>query len=198
MTLSSERGLNFESVKTACELFVTNGYQPEEISLRDIRGETSGGSLTTISKYRKRWLSERRAVAVAPFQIEIGEMEGLRSSVEQLFSMKTTAMRAEFEVGNATQRSLIDRLELDLEEALKSNEQLQLQCQEASGRADLLQRDVDAANLRADELAAANVKLREASRRSLIDHGPITQIPPEPGSGPGAEPDLGSGKEEAK
>ncbi len=197
MSSSNERGLNYESVAAACELFVANGYQPEKISLRDIRGETAGGSLTTIQKYRERWLRERRGSTIELVQIDDSEMDGLRAFVAQLVSQKTSDMRAEFEVGAAAYRAVIERLELDIDEALKSNDQLHKQSQEAVSRAYLLEHDVLAANLRADELVAANANLRNADRNRLVDERPAQAIPPEIVQDIGAHPPADSGEETA-
>ena len=179
MASSNDRGLSYESVKAACERLKANGYQPENISLRDIRGETEEkGSLTTIRKHRDRWLRELRGAVFVPVQIDDEELEGLRSAIAELFSKKTTALRAEIESSATTNRSVIERLELDLEEALKCNEQLQKECTNAVSHALKLQHEVAAANLRADELAAANAILRGPPRYRLDDR-PLPAIPPE-------------------
>ena len=199
MTLTKEkRGLTYVSVCEACELLVKNGYLPEKISLRDIRGETTAGSNTTIGTHRERWLRERRDAAIQPVHIDDSELSGLRISVEQLFAKKTADMRAEIEAGAAATRALVERLEIDIEDVLQINDQLQKQYEEAIDRAEHLEDDVRAANLRADELANANWKLGEARRRSLIDNGPVAQIPPELAQDAGADPLAGSGKEAAK
>lgn len=194
MTSSNERGLRYESVKAACELLVANGFEPETISLREIRDETNGGSLSTIGKHRQRWLRERQDAALTPVHIDGSDLDGVRSAIEQLFLKMTSDMRAEVEASAAAHLASKERLELDLEEVLKSNELLRKESREALGRTDLLQQEVAAANLRADELAAANAKWREHQRMGLVDHRPLQQIPPEPGSKTEAH-GRGSGEE---
>lgn len=194
MTTSNERGLPYVRVAEVCDLLVASGYLPEKISLRDILGETLEGSLSTIAKHRERWLSERRGAATSPVHIDDGELDGLRTAVEQLLAKKTDDLRAEYEAGAATNRAVIERLELDVEEALKSNDQLVKKCAAAVSRSDQLQHDVIAANLRANALAAANAKMGEAHRIGLVDNRPVQQIPPEPR----ADPPAGSGGEVSK
>lgn len=198
MASSNDRGLNFETVKAACEQLRANGYLPENISLRDIRGETEEkGSLTTIRKHRDRWLRELRGAVFVPVQIDDDELEGLRSAIAELFSKKTTDLRAEIESSATTNRSVIERLELDLEEALKSNEQLHKECTNAVSRALEIQQEVAAANLRADELAAANAILRGPPRYRLDDR-PLPTIPPEIDTGDIGGHPVSSGGEDAK
>lgn len=93
---------------------------------------------------------------------------------------------------------MIERLELDLEEVLKSNDEMQMRCEEALGRAERLQNDVVSANLRADELAAANARLRDPYRYRLVDDRPVVAIPPEIAGDASAEPPTGSGEEAAR
>lgn len=179
MASSNDRGLSFETVKAVCELLAANGYIPEKITLRDIREETSAGSLTTIRKHRERWLMELRGAVFVPVHIEDDELEGLRSAIAELLSKKTSDLRVEVESSNATNRAVIERLEIDLEEALRSNENLQKECDAANSRAQELQSQVIAANLRADELAAANAIFRDVPRYRLRDDRPLEAIPPE-------------------
>ena len=179
MASSNDRGLSFETVKAVCELLVANGYIPEKITLRDIRQETLAGSLTTIRKHRERWLMELRGAVFVPVNINNDELEGLRSAIADLFSKKTRDLRVEVESSASTNRAVIERLEIDLEEALRSNEHLQKECDAAISRAQELQIQIIAANLRADELAAANAILRDVPRYRLRDDRPLQAIPPE-------------------
>lgn len=194
MTTSNERGLPYVRVAQVCDLLLANGYLPEKISLRDILGETLEGSLTTIAKHRERWLRERRGAATSPIHIDDSELDELRTAVAQIFAKKTDNLRAEYEVGAATNRAVIERLELDMEEALKSNDQLYKQCEAAVCRIEQLRHDVIAANLRANALAAANAKMGEAHRIGVVDDRPFLQIPPEPK----ADLPAGSGGEASK
>ena len=179
MTSSNDRGLSYETVKAVCELLKRNGYVPENISLRDIREETSAGSLTTIRRHRDRWLVELRDAICIPVDIEEKDFDGLRLAVTDLVAKKTFDLRAEFEISATANRALIERCELDFEEALRCNEKLQKARDDAVSHAVERDKALTAANLRADELAAANASLRGLPRVRIRDDRPVQVIPPE-------------------
>ncbi len=159
---------------------VSQGCKPEEISAGAIRDETKTGSLTTIIAHLKNWRAQERPV-VPGVTLDLDSLSGVTSEVTALIEQACERVRLECRtaaVGDAVEKT---NLRAELDEALRVNEQIEVEREALASEVKPLKTALDEARFLVADLKG-QIK-GQARALAVLKRSPANLSPDDAGAG---------------
>ena len=112
---SSDKGIQYDTVRDACDRLVASGVKPAEISLRAIHKMTKTGSFTTIGRHYNVWLVEQQSASPLSTSLVPEDLAELATVVGRIIERHS--------------REIVDRCNSELADSRAEIERLREDCQ---------------------------------------------------------------------